>query len=113
MLGASPSGSPLHPIHVQIAPPPPSAAAFKFFRYIIGMALLGFFLLTIMSLVLESTGLLKVSTGPAEFEPEEGKMVKFSDVHGVEEAKAVGVIDGQWGIMLTRVGIGRGRRIPA
>jgi ATP-dependent metalloprotease len=38
----------------------------------------------------ESTGLLKGGAKPAIFEPEEGKTVKFSDVHGVEEAKNVG-----------------------
>jgi ATP-dependent 26S proteasome regulatory subunit len=36
---------------------------------------------------MENTGLLKAGPGPAEFEPEEGRTVKFSDVHGVEEAK--------------------------
>lgn len=40
-------------------------------------------------MVMENTGLLKAGKGPAEFEPEEGKVVKFSDVHGVEEAKNV------------------------
>lgn len=49
----------------------------------------GFLLLTVFSMVMQSTGLLKAGQGPAEFEPEEGKVVKFSDVHGVEEAKNV------------------------
>ncbi len=40
-------------------------------------------------MVMENTGLLKAGPGPMEFEPEEGKVVKFSDVHGVEEAKSV------------------------
>jgi ATP-dependent metalloprotease len=48
-----------------------------------------FIILTIMSMVMENTGLMKAGPGPAEFEPEEGKVVKFSDVHGVEEAKTV------------------------
>jgi hypothetical protein len=48
-----------------------------------------FIILTIMSMVMENTGLMKAGPGPAEFEPEEGKVVKFSDVHGVEEAKGV------------------------
>jgi ATP-dependent metalloprotease len=48
----------------------------------------GFVIFTIISMVMENTGLLKAGPGPAEFEPEEGKAVKFADVHGVEEAKA-------------------------
>lgn len=43
-----------------------------------------------MAVLLENSGLLKA--GPktaAEFEPVEGKVVKFSDVHGVDEAKEV------------------------
>lgn len=38
---------------------------------------------------MENTGLIKAGPGPVEFEPEEGKIVKFSDVHGCEEAKSV------------------------
>lgn len=38
---------------------------------------------------MENTGLLKAGPGPVEFEAEEGKVVRFSDVHGCEEAKAV------------------------
>jgi ATP-dependent Zn protease len=53
------------------------------------MLLWVFVVLTVLSMVMENTGLLKAGTGPAEFEPEEGKTVKFSDVHGVEEAKNV------------------------
>lgn len=40
-------------------------------------------------MVMENTGLLKAGPGPVEFEAEEGKVVRFSDVHGCEEAKAV------------------------
>lgn len=40
-------------------------------------------------MVMENTGLLKAGPGPVEFEAEEGKVVKFSDVHGCEEAKSV------------------------
>ena len=48
-----------------------------------------FILLTVFSMVMENTGLLKAGPGPVEFEAEEGKVVRFSDVHGCEEAKAV------------------------
>lgn len=44
--------------------------------------------LVVFAVLLENSGLLKA--GPkstAEFEPVEGKVVKFSDVHGVDEAK--------------------------
>ena len=86
---ASP-GTPLHPIHVQLAPPTQSASFWKGLRWIVGVVFWGFVILTVLSLVLENTGLMKtVGQGPVEFQPEEGKTVKFSDVHGVEEAKAV------------------------
>jgi ATP-dependent metalloprotease len=39
----------------------------------------------------ENTGLMKAGPAKAQFEPTEGKTVKFSDVHGVDEAKEVGL----------------------
>ena len=98
-LGSSPlapagaaAGTPLSPIYVQLAPPTPQANAWKALRWLIMMGIWGFIILTVMSMVMQSTGLLKAGRGPAEFEPEEGKVVKFSDVHGVEEAKNVGLV---------------------
>ena len=44
-------------------------------------------LLIIFSLFLENTNLLKTGPRAAEFEPMKGKVVKFSDIHGVDEAK--------------------------
>lgn len=85
-LAAQP-GSPLQPIYVQLAPTAPTATAWRTLRWFIGLLLWGFVILTVLSMVMENTGLLKAGPGPAEFEPEEGKAVKFSDVHGVEEAK--------------------------
>ena len=38
----------------------------------------------------ENTGIMKAGPAKAQFEPTEGKTVKFSDVHGVDEAKEVG-----------------------
>ncbi|KAJ7721694.1 ATP-dependent peptidase [Mycena olivaceomarginata] len=38
-------------------------------------------------LSLANTGLMKAGPAKAQFEPAEGKTVKFSDVHGVDEAK--------------------------
>ncbi|WWD20836.1 hypothetical protein CI109_105313 [Kwoniella shandongensis] len=82
------TGSPLNPIYVQMAPPTPQMNAWRAVRWVAGFLLWGFIILTVMSMVMENTGLLKAGPGPMEFEPEEGKVVKFSDVHGVEEAKA-------------------------
>lgn len=83
------AGTPLSPIYVQLAPATPKANAWRAVRWMFGMLFWGFLLLTVFSMVMQSTGLLKAGQGPAEFEPEEGKIVKFSDVHGVEEAKNV------------------------
>ncbi|KAJ7109374.1 peptidase family M41-domain-containing protein [Mycena epipterygia] len=43
--------------------------------------------LVILSVFFENTGLMKAGPAKAQFEPTEGKTVKFSDVHGVDEAK--------------------------
>lgn len=82
-------GTPLAPIYVQMAPATPQMSAMRGVRWLLGMMFWAFIVLTILSMVMENTGLLKAGPGPAEFEPEEGKVVKFSDVHGVEEAKNV------------------------
>lgn len=50
-------------------------------------ALYAFCILTVLSLVLENSGLMKAGSQPMEFEPEDGKAVKFDDVKGVDEAK--------------------------
>jgi ATP-dependent metalloprotease len=88
---SSGAGTPLSPIYVQLAPATPQASAWKAVRWMLGALLWAFIIMTILSMVMENTGLLKAGQGPAEFEPEEGKIVKFSDVHGVEEAKNVSV----------------------
>ncbi len=86
---SSTPGSPLSPIYVQMAPPTTQINAWKAIRWLLGVCIWAFIVLTILSMVMENTGLLKAGPGPMEFEPEEGKVVKFSDVHGVEEAKSV------------------------
>ena len=86
---ATQPGTPLAPIYVQMAPATPQMSAMRAVRWLLGMMFWAFIILTILSMVMENTGLLKAGPGPAEFEPEEGKVVKFSDVHGVEEAKNV------------------------
>lgn len=46
-----------------------------------------FCILTFLSLALENSGLLKTATSQVEFEPSNQKVVRFDDVHGVDEAK--------------------------
>ncbi|WVQ86267.1 hypothetical protein IAT38_008435 [Cryptococcus sp. DSM 104549] len=82
------AGTVLNPIWVQMAPTPTQSRGFRLLRFIASMAFYTFITFTLMSMLLENTGMLKTSAAPMEFEPEEGKVVKFSDVHGVEEAKA-------------------------
>ncbi len=48
--------------------------------------------LVILSVFFENTGFMKAGPRQTEFEPTEGKVVKFSDVHGVDEAKDVCLI---------------------
>ncbi|TEB31311.1 ATP-dependent metallopeptidase Hfl [Coprinellus micaceus] len=43
--------------------------------------------LVILSVFFENSGLMKAGPRQSQFEPSEGKSVKFSDVHGVDEAK--------------------------
>ena len=44
-------------------------------------------MLVVTAMLLEQSNLLKTGPRASEFEPMEGKVVKFSDVHGVDEAK--------------------------
>lgn len=46
-------------------------------------------MLTLFAVLLENTGFIKAGPKQAEFEATPGKTVKFSDVHGVDEAKEV------------------------
>lgn len=45
--------------------------------------------LVVLSVFFENTGFMKAGPRQSEFEPHEGKTVKFNDVHGVDEAKEV------------------------
>ncbi|KAJ7632616.1 ATP-dependent peptidase [Roridomyces roridus] len=56
-------------------------------RFTLSLAVGSFFFLVILSVFFENTGLMKAGPAKAQFEPTEGKTVKFSDVHGVDEAK--------------------------
>ncbi|EIW66253.1 hypothetical protein TREMEDRAFT_35079 [Tremella mesenterica DSM 1558] len=81
-------GTALSPIYVQMAPPTPQATLMRAVRWVLGLCIWVFVAMTIMGMLLENTGLMKTGSTPTEFQPEEGRVVKFSDVHGVEEAKA-------------------------
>lgn len=84
---SSSAGTPLNPIHVQLAAATPANNLWRGIRWLLGMAFWIFITLTVFSMFMENAGLMKAGPGPAEFQPEEGKTVKFSDVKGCEEAK--------------------------
>ncbi|KAA1471177.1 ATP-dependent metallopeptidase Hfl [Dentipellis sp. KUC8613] len=82
--GAGVSGN---PIHVTINEPK-GAWIPRFARFVVFMVIGGFLVLSLLAYMLENTGLVKAGPRQAEFEPHQGgNPVKFSDVHGVDEAK--------------------------
>ncbi|KIK08631.1 hypothetical protein K443DRAFT_672154 [Laccaria amethystina LaAM-08-1] len=56
-------------------------------RFISLVLVSSFFFLVILSVFFENSGFMKAGPRQSQFEPTEGKTVKFSDVHGVDEAK--------------------------
>ncbi|THH17804.1 hypothetical protein EW146_g3064 [Bondarzewia mesenterica] len=81
------AGDSTHPIHVLVREPK-GAWIPKFARFVIFILVGGFFLLTILAVMLENSGLVKSAPHQSEFEPHQAqKPVKFTDVHGVDEAK--------------------------
>lgn len=80
-------GQKTNPVHV-IVEQPSGTWMWSIAKNILLIGLWGFIALTILSIVLENSGLMKTGTNVAEFEQDQGaKPVKFSDVHGVDEAK--------------------------
>ncbi|KZT26425.1 ATP-dependent metallopeptidase Hfl [Neolentinus lepideus HHB14362 ss-1] len=79
-------GGPGNPISVVVSEPKASWVP-RIIRFTISTAVLGFFFLVLLSILLENSGLLKAGPRQAEFQPQQGKTYKFSDVHGVDEAK--------------------------
>ncbi|EJD05932.1 ATP-dependent metallopeptidase Hfl [Fomitiporia mediterranea MF3/22] len=79
-------GGPESPIYVTIAETKGEMWR-KIAKTVVWAVVGGFFILVVFSLFLENTNLLKTGPRAAEFEPMKGKTVKFSDVHGVDEAK--------------------------
>ncbi|KAI0362056.1 ATP-dependent metallopeptidase Hfl [Trametes cingulata] len=81
------TGVPGNPIVVTLAEPK-GAIFLRLARFLISASLVAFFVLVVLSLWVENSGLLKAGPRQAEFEPIQAKTYKFSDVHGVDEAKA-------------------------
>ncbi|CAE7052626.1 unnamed protein product [Rhizoctonia solani] len=88
--GSSPFGnrgsSGADPVHVVIEEPR-SAVWMRLFRFLLIAAVYGFIALTVLAFLLENSGLLKAGRQSMKYEPQTGSGVKFSDVHGVDEAK--------------------------
>ncbi|KAF8517530.1 ATP-dependent peptidase [Hysterangium stoloniferum] len=86
-LTGAPGGVKENPIFVSLSEPKGSVW-YRIVRFVVLTSLGAFFILVLMAVLLENSGLLKTGAKvTAEFEPVEGKVVKFSDVHGVDEAK--------------------------
>ncbi|KAG2063818.1 ATP-dependent metallopeptidase Hfl [Suillus decipiens] len=80
------SGVSGNPIHVTISEPKGSTIM-RLVRFLVLTAMGGFFILVILSVLLENSGLLKPVPRQAEFEPLQQRTIRFSDVHGVDEVK--------------------------
>lgn len=80
------SGVSGNPIHVTVSEPKGSTLL-RLARFLVLTGLSGFFILVILSVLLENSGLLKPVPRQAEFEPLQQRTIRFSDVHGVDEVK--------------------------
>ncbi|KAL4074440.1 peptidase family M41-domain-containing protein [Scleroderma yunnanense] len=80
------AGASSSPIHVTLSEPKGSLVL-RLVRFLVLTAMSGFFILVVLSVLLENSGLMKTVPRQAEFEPLQQKTVKFSDVHGVDEVK--------------------------
>ncbi|KAI6036589.1 ATP-dependent metallopeptidase Hfl, partial [Pisolithus microcarpus] len=86
------SGGKNSPIHVTLSErkssnQPKGPWIMRLVRFLVLTAMSGFFILVVLSVLLENSGLMKTVPRQAEFEPLQQKTVKFSDVHGVDEVK--------------------------
>ncbi|KAI0928719.1 ATP-dependent zinc metalloprotease FTSH 5, mitochondrial, variant 2 [Taiwanofungus camphoratus] len=79
-------GIPGNPIVVTISEPK-GAWVPRIIRFVVLTGLSSFFILVMLAVLLENSGLMKAGPHQAEFEPAQGKTYRFSDVHGVDEAK--------------------------
>ncbi|CAG8577540.1 16320_t:CDS:2, partial [Dentiscutata heterogama] len=83
---ASNAGNKENPIYVVIE----GARGYMFWRALrwVGITFTyAFCIITFLSIAMENSGLLKTGGSQSEFEPSSQQVVKFSDVHGVDEAK--------------------------
>ncbi|GBE82242.1 Mitochondrial inner membrane i-AAA protease supercomplex subunit YME1 [Sparassis crispa] len=79
-------GVPDNPVVVTINEPKGSWVP-RMIRFLVLTAVTSFFLLVMLAVLLENSGLMKAGPHQSEFEPVQGKTYKFNDVHGVDEAK--------------------------
>ncbi|TFK76445.1 ATP-dependent peptidase [Pluteus cervinus] len=86
LTGGADGGNVVNPIQVSIVERK-GAWIPRLVRFISLVLVSSFFFLVILSVFFENTGFMKAGPRQAQFEPSEGKVVKFSDVHGVDEAK--------------------------
>ncbi|EIW85192.1 ATP-dependent metallopeptidase Hfl [Coniophora puteana RWD-64-598 SS2] len=84
-LGAG-SGVSGNPIHVTLSEPKGSLVM-RLVRFFTFTALSAFFVLIVLSVLMENSGMLKSVPRKTEYEPNQQKTVRFSDVHGVDEVK--------------------------
>ncbi|KAF0526603.1 ATP-dependent metallopeptidase Hfl [Gigaspora margarita] len=83
---SSNAGNKENPIYVVIE----GARGYMFWRALrwVGITFTyAFCIITFLSIAMENSGLLKTGGSQSEFEPSSQQVVKFSDVHGVDEAK--------------------------
>ena len=59
----------------------------RFLRFLGLLAVGGFLIFSFVALVAENAGILKQKNEPSEYQISQSKVVQFSDVHGVDEAK--------------------------
>ncbi|KAF6765201.1 ATP-dependent peptidase [Ephemerocybe angulata] len=59
----------------------------RLIRFLAIMAVSSFFFLVILSVFFENSGLMKAGPRQSQFQPTEDNVVRFTDVHGVDEAK--------------------------
>ncbi|THG97758.1 hypothetical protein EW026_g4300 [Hermanssonia centrifuga] len=83
---ASGRGVPGNPIVVTVSEAKASWVP-RLVRFVVLASIGAFFMLVIFSVLLENTAVIKAGSRTSEFQPQEGKTYKFSDVHGVDEAK--------------------------
>ncbi|KAJ2727044.1 hypothetical protein GGI07_000162 [Coemansia sp. Benny D115] len=85
--GSQGDGTPEQPLHV-IVQEKTGSAFWGGIKWLASTIIYAFFILTLVNVTLESSGLMKATNKPGEFEPEPATSDhKFSDVQGCEEAK--------------------------